>query len=475
MATSRCEEGSVAYDVVVIGAGAGGEAAGSLSAQLGRKVAVVERDLVGGLCSFWACLPSKTLLDAAGRRATGADYPWARASARRDWMISRDGAPRSDDGGHVRDLESAGAEVIRGTARLLERGLIEVRQNGGPPKTLETETMILAVGSRPVIPDIDGLEETGYWTSDDATSTRELPSSLVILGGGVVGVELAQVFARFGSQVTMIQGSDRILPRDHPRSSAAVADQLREEGVDIRTNVTATTVARGGPGRTVTLSDGTVVEGAELLVAVGRRAADLGALGAAEAGVALDGRGGPAPDDRMAVGEGVFVAGDCAGGAQFTHVADYEGRVAARAAAGRDVIADLATIPTVTFTDPETATVGMTVEAARERGINAFEVTVDFATTARGFTIEPRRRSDEPILEGSPAHITAVVDRERRVLVGAFAACPGAGELIHEPALAIKTRTPVDVLADTIHAFPTAARAFGNLMAEASDRLDAGD
>ncbi len=459
------------YDVVVIGAGAGGEAAGTLSAQLERKVAVVERDLVGGLCSFWACLPSKTLLDAAARRAVGAEYPWTRASARRDWMISREGSARSDDSGHVRALEGAGAEVVRGAARVLGSGRVEVRRDGERPRALETEALILAIGSRPVIPSIDGLDEAGYWTSDDATSTRDLPSSLVILGGGVVGTELAQVFARFGSRVTLIQGSDRILPRDHPRSSAAVADQLREEGVDIRTNVTATKVERGGPGRRVTLSDGTVVEGAELLVAAGRRAADLSALGANEAGVTLDDRGRAVPDERMAVSDRVFVAGDCAGGAQFTHVADYEGRIAARAAAGKEVRADLTTIPAVTFTDPETASVGMTVEAARERGIDAFEVTVDFATTARGFTIEPRRRSDGAILEGSPAHITAVVDRDRGVLVGGFAACPGAGELIHEPAVAIKARVPIDVLADTIHAFPTAARAFGNLMAEAVDRV----
>jgi pyruvate/2-oxoglutarate dehydrogenase complex dihydrolipoamide dehydrogenase (E3) component len=462
----------VSYDVVVIGAGAGGEAAGTQSAQLGRKVAVVERDLVGGLCSFWACLPSKTLLDAAERRAAGAEYAWDRASARRDWMISREGIPSPDDTGHVRGLESAGAEVVRGAARVVGPGRVEVRQNGQKPSTLEAGALILAVGSTPVIPSIDGLEEAGFWTSNDATSSRELPSSLVILGGGVVGVELAQAFGRFGTRTTLIQGADRILPRDHPRSSEVVTDQLREEGVEIRTNVTATAVERGGAGRRVSLSDGGVVEGAELLVAVGRRAADLRALGSEDAGAALDDQGRASPDGRMSIGQDVYVVGDCAGGAQFTHVADYEGRIAARAAAGQEIRADLATIPTATFTDPETGTAGMTVQAARERGIEAFEVTVDFATTARGFTIEPRRRSEEAILEGSPGHITAVVDRERRVLVGAFAACPGAGELIHEPALAIKGAVPVDVLADTIHAFPTAARAFGNLMAEARDRCD---
>jgi pyruvate/2-oxoglutarate dehydrogenase complex dihydrolipoamide dehydrogenase (E3) component len=191
--------------------------------------------------------------------------------------------------------------------------------------------------------------------------------------------------------------------------------------------------------------------------------------------VTLDDRGRADPDDRMRIAEQVFVAGDCAGGPQFTHVADYEGRIAARAAAGQPVRADLATIPSVAFTDPESAAVGVSVRDARERGLDAFEVSVDFSTTARGFSIEPRRPGKDPILEGSPGHITVVVDGDRRVLVGAFAACPGAGELIHEPALAIKHRVPVDVLADTIHAFPTAARAFGNLMAEAKDRCEAKD
>jgi pyruvate/2-oxoglutarate dehydrogenase complex dihydrolipoamide dehydrogenase (E3) component len=463
----------VTYDVVVIGAGAGGEAAGSLSAQLGSKVAVIERDLVGGICSFWACMPSKTLLDAAGRRALGSDYPWERASARRDWMISREGTPYPDDAGHVRGLESEGAEVVRGTARVVAPGRVEVRSDGQNPRTMETRSLILAVGSAPVIPQVDGLEDVGYLTSNDGTSMRELPSSIVVMGGGVVGIELAQVYARFGVKTTVVQGTDRILPRDHPKSSEIVAAQLREDGVDIRSGVTATEVAAGGPGRRITLSDGSVVEGAELMVAVGRRALDLRDLGVEDAGVHVDERGRANPDERMRVADDVFVAGDCAGGAQFTHVADYEGRIAARVAAGHQVRADLATVPAVTFTDPESATVGMTVQQAWERGMDAFEVTADFSTTARGFSIEPRRRSEEAIKEGSPGHITAVVDRERRVLIGGFAACPGAGELIHEAVLAIKHRVPVDVLADTIHAFPTAARAFGNLMAEARDRCEA--
>lgn len=333
--------------------------------------------------------------------------------------------------------------------------------------------MIVAVGSEPVIPPIEGLEEAGYWTSNDATSLREIPSSIVVLGGGVVGVELAQVYARFGAKTTLVEGADRLLPREHPRSSELVADQLREEGVELRTGVRATAVGRGGAGREVELSDGSKADGAELLVAVGRKTTDLRALGVEEARVQLDDRGAASPDDHMRVAEGVYVAGDCAGGMQFTHVADYTGRVAVRNALGREAaVADLSSVPRTSFTDPETSGVGSTVEEARERGADAFEVTADFSTSARGFTIEPRRDSDAAILEGSPGHITAVVDRGRGALVGAFAACPGASELIHEAVLAIKLAIPVGVLADTIHAFPTGARVFGNLMAEARDRLD---
>lgn len=457
-------------DVLVIGAGAAGEAAGTLGAELGGRVAVVERELFGGQCSFWACLPSKTLLDAAHRRALGADYPWERAAARRDWMISREQGDYPDDTNHVRRLEGAGAKLVRGTAKIAGPGRVEVRRNGELPDAIEAPSLIVAVGSVPVIPKIDGLEEAGYLTSDHGTSLRDLPSSIVVMGGGPVGVELAQVYARFGVRTVIVQGGDRILPRDHPRSSEVLAEQLATEGVEIRTGVHATAVRPGGAGRIVELSDGSTAEGAEVLVAVGRRPADLRDLGIEEAGVELGSRGEIDPDARMRVAEGVYIGGDCAGGMQFTHVADYEGRVAVRSALGLEVRADLSAIPRTTFTDPETAAVGLTVEEGWYRGLDVFEETMDFATTSRGFTIEPTVPPAEGF-SGSPGHVTAVVDRERRTLVGVFAACPGASELINEAALAIKLAVPVGVVADSIHAYPTAARVLAGVCAAADQKL----
>jgi dihydrolipoamide dehydrogenase len=457
-------------DVVVIGAGAAGEAAGTLGPELGGRVAVIERDLFGGQCSFWACLPSKTLLDSAHRRALGAEYGWERAAARRDWMISREEGDYPDDGNHVRRLEEAGARLVRGTARIDGPGRVEVRRDGELPETLEARSLIVAAGSLPVIPKIEGLQEAGYLTSNDGTAIRDLPSSIVVMGGGPVGVELAQVYARFGVRTAIVQGGDRILPRDHPRSSQVLAEQLKAEGVEIRIGVHATGVRTGGAGRIVELSDGSTVEGAEVLVAVGRRPSDLRELGIEEAGVELGSRGEVAPDAQMRVAESIYVAGDCAGGMQFTHVADYQGRVAVRSALGRKSRADLSAIPRTTFTDPETAAVGLTIEEAWYQGLDVFEETMDFATTSRGFTIEPTVPSAEGF-SGSPGHITAVVDRERGTLAGVFAACPGASELINEAALAIKLGVPVGVVADSIHAYPTAARVLAGVCAAADQKL----
>jgi len=449
-------------DVIVIGGGPAGEAAAFEARARGATVTVVERDLVGGECPFWACMPSKTLLNQAARRHGGLDVPWSHASDRRDWMISREGTPYPSDAGHVRNLEAAGARVVKGTGRLAGPGRVEVALNDGGAESLEAHNVIVSPGSTPVIPPLDGLSDAGYWTNREATSARELPSSLVVLGGGPVGVELAQVYSRFGVPVTIVESGDRILPRDHPLSSKAVADQLTEEGVDIRYGARAESVSAGGAGRILHLSDGTTAEGAELLMAVGRRGADLRALGVEEAGASLNERGVPALDEQLRAADGLFVAGDAAGGLQFTHVADYEGLVTARAATGGSAPADLRSVPKSTFTDPEVGAVGMTVDEARAAGIDAEEFSTDFAKSGKGQTIE-----------GARGHLTIVVDRERKVLVGAFAACPCGGEFIHDATLAIRADVPLAVLADTIHAFPTASRVMCGLYQKAAKETGA--
>jgi dihydrolipoamide dehydrogenase len=449
-------------DVIVIGGGPAGEAAAFEARARGGNVTVVEKDLVGGECPFWASLPSKTLLNQAARRHGGLDVSWQHASDRRDWMISREGTDYPSDAGHVRNLEAAGARVIKGIARITGPGRVDVDVHGGGAESLEGRNVIVSAGSTPFVPPIPGLAEAGFWTNREATSARERPSSLVVLGGGPIGVELSQFYARFDVQVTLIAGGDRIIPRDHPLSSKAVADQLTEEGVDIRYGPRAESVSTGGAGRIVHLSDGTTAEGSALLLAVGRRGADLRALGAEEAGARLNERGVPAVDEQLRVADGLFVAGDAAGGLQFTHVADYEGLVTARAALGGSSPGDLRSVPKSTFTDPEVGAVGMRVEEAQAMGIDAVEYSKDFAKSGKGQTIE-----------GSRGHMTVVVDRERKVLAGAFAACPSGGELIHEAALALRAQVPLSVLADTIHAFPTAARVMGGLYQQAAREVGA--
>ena len=446
---------------MVIGGGAAGEAAGSLGGELGLDVVLVERELVGGECAFWACMPSKALLDSASRRAIGADYPWRRASARRDWMISREGTDRSSDGSHVRALEDSGATFIRGSARIAGPGRVEISVAGRPLKIHETRSIIIASGSVPFIPEVDGLEEAGYWTNREATSVRELPSSIAIVGGGPVGVEIAQIYTRFGVEVHLIEKYPRIMIKDHPRSAQTLDMRLKEEGVTIYNDTTAIAVRRGGKGRIVELADGRKVEAAELLIAVGR-VPDMKGLGLEELGIELiDGKRPPRSDSAMSIGPGVYVAGDAAGGLQFTHVADYQGRIAVMNAAGTVTSADLSAVPRTTFTDPETSAVGLTVDEARAQGLDVFEISQDFAATARGQSIE-----------GSSGHVSAVVDADRGLLVGAFAACPGASEMIMEAVLAIKQSIPVHVLADAIHPFPTASRVFGNVMSQAVKRLN---
>ncbi|MGZ6271810.1 MAG: dihydrolipoyl dehydrogenase family protein [Candidatus Limnocylindrales bacterium] len=449
------------FDFVIVGAGPAGEAAAYLALGRGRSVAIVERWLVGGACPFWACMPSKTLLHAAAVHALGPTYPWSRASARRDYMINRE-PPRTapDDSGHVHDLQRAGATVIRGSARLDGPGRVVVALADGAPRELAAPNVVLAVGSGSRWPPIEDLAATEPWTNIELTSTRELPRSLLILGGGPTGVELSQVFARYGVPVTLVESNPRILARDHPRNSEAIRAGLERDGVTIRAGVRALkALPHGGHdgAHRVELGDGSSVEGHRILVSIGRTF-PLAELGLESVG--LD-PGDLQPDGRLRLGEGLWVVGDPAGPELHTHVSHYQGELAVRMALGDDVRPDYRAIPRCVYTDPEAAFTGLTLEQAREAGHDAVEFHQPFATTSKGY-----------VSEMDVGHVTIVVDRQERTLIGAaIAGPPGSSEAIHEAVLAVKAGVPLAVLADTIHAFPTTARVMGLLFAQADREL----
>ncbi|HTD63103.1 MAG TPA: NAD(P)/FAD-dependent oxidoreductase [Verrucomicrobiae bacterium] len=444
------------FDFAIIGAGASGEAAASYARARGATVALIERDLFGGTCAFWGCMPSKTLLHAAQIRALGGDYPWEKASARRDYMIVREGRDYPDDSGHIKGYKAAGTVPIRGNAKIVGPGRVFVRTDGDP-REVEARDLIIAVGSVPKVPKIDGLDDAGFWTNKEGTSLRELPKSIAILGAGPSGTELAQVYARFGVRTTLVSPR-QVNPTDHPRSSALLAKTLRADGVDVRENARAEHIrARGGRDgeHVVELADGSTVEAAVIELNVGRTAAPaLASLGLDAAGVAYDGGDILKVDDTLRAADHVYAIGDCIGHELSTHLGHYEGETAVKIALGDKVRADFSATPRAVYTDPETAAVGLLLEQAKERGIDAFEETADLGTSAKGYVSE------------SQGHVSIVIDRKNKIVVGAFIGGPAASEAIHEAVLAIKLHTPIAVLADTIHAFPTVARVMGGIFAK---------
>ena len=452
------------FDLVVIGAGPGGEAATHKARALGAAVAVIDRRWFGGSCPHIGCLPSKALLHgAAEHHANPRPYTWPRASAHRDFMINRAAdAPEPDDTSHVRALEAAGAVVYRGEARITGRGRVQVSHDG-TRHDIAGGTVIIAVGShsrRIAIPGIAGVD---VWTNEQATLARRLPKSLLILGGGPTGCELAQVYARFGVPVTIVQSGPRLAPTDHPRNSEVVRATLEADGVTVRTGVRAVG-AHAGAGRdgahVIDLDDDSTAEGHAVLAAIGREV-PLDDLGLEHYGLDTSGRTPPYPrDGRLRIADGLYAVGDAAGPELHTHQAHYQGELAARMALGESVTPDYRALPRATYSDPEAAFVGMTVEGARDAGLDAFELVADFSKSSRGYGVE-----------ATLGHVTIVVDRGSRELVGAAVACPDASAAIHECVLAIQAHVTVDVLAQTIHAFPSTSRIFNGLFAEALDQL----
>ncbi len=450
------------FDLVVIGAGASGEAAADYAALRRATVALVEKDLVSGSCAYWACMPSKALLHGAAVRAKGGEYPWPKAAAFRDWMINRVERPYPDDSSHARAHERAGVTVVRGTGRIAGPGRVEVTAADGSRRELRAARgIVVAAGSRAKVPPIPGLEEAGYWTNVEATSLRELPKSIVILGAGPSGVEFAQYFRRFGVRTTIVQSNERLNPTDHPRSSELLASAFRKEGIDVRTGARAARVRAGaGPDgeHVIEMTDGSTAQGHVIAIGIGRTPVVTG-LGLETVGI--EAREGEflRVDERLRLADGVYAVGDVIGHEISTHLGHYEGEIAARAALGDDVSADLGAAPRCVYTDPELAAVGLRVDQARAQGLDAVELTEDLAKSAKGYLSE------------AEGHVTVVVDRAARTVVGAFIAGPGATEAIHEAVLAVKLRLPLAFLEDTIHAFPTTSRVFGTVVARASREL----
>ncbi|HET9613669.1 MAG TPA: NAD(P)/FAD-dependent oxidoreductase, partial [Candidatus Limnocylindrales bacterium] len=420
------------FDFVIIGAGPAGEAAAFEARSRGARVAIADRLWFGGSCPHIGCLPSKSLLHGADEHAANPEaYSWERASKARDYMVNRPpDAAEPDDSGHVRRLEEGGAICYRGTARITGRGSVEIRHDDAVHVVGARDVMV-AVGSTSKVPPLPGLDGVRVWTNREATLARELPRSLVVLGGGPTGCELSQVYARFGVPVTVVQSGDRLMPTEHPRNSEAVAQLLRRDGVDVRLGVRATG-ARAGAGRdgadVIDLDDGSSAEGHAILLAVGR-AFPLDDLGLEHYGIDTSERLAFPRDGRLRVADGLWVIGDPAGPELHTHQAHYQGELAVRMALGLDVHPDYRALPRATYTDPEAASVGLTLDQAKAAGIDAVEYVADFATSARGYA-----------LEASIGHVTVTFDRATRQMIGAAMACPDASAAIHECVLAIRAR-----------------------------------
>lgn len=435
-------------DIVVVGMGPGGEEVAGRLAETHLDVIGIDERLVGGECPYWGCIPSKMMIRAADAIAEGRRIPGLAGDSRisPDWApvaarIRNEATDDWDDKVAVDRFESKGGRFVRGHGRLTGPNTVVV----GDREFQARRAIVLNTGSQPAIPPIPGLAGTPLWTNREAIEATEVPSSLIVLGGGAIGVELAQVFARFGSRVTVIEAAQHLLPLEEPDAGAVLAEVFGREGIAVRVGAKAVGVRHDGGSFTVDLEGGESVSAQQLLVATGRRV-DLAAVGLDTVGVDVSARAVPV-DARMKVAQGIWAIGDMTGKGAFTHVSMYQAEIAIADILGVGGVADAeySALPRVTFTDPEVASVGMTQAQATAAGLDVLVGRTALASTSRGWIHGP----------GNDGFIRLIADADRRVLVGATVVGPSGGEVLSALVVAVHAGVPIDRMRSMIYAYPT--------------------
>jgi pyruvate/2-oxoglutarate dehydrogenase complex dihydrolipoamide dehydrogenase (E3) component len=438
------------HDAIVIGMGVGGEEVAGRLAEAGLDVVAIERKLVGGECPYWGCIPSKIMVRAGNSLAEAARVTGLAGGSEisPDWepVARRVRTATADwnDEIAVDRHKDKGETFVRGSARIVEPRKVEVDGRIFSAR----RGIVIATGTEPAMPPIDGLADVGVWTNRDAIEAKEVPRSLLVLGAGPIGLELGQVFRRFGAEVTFVELFDHALAFDEPEIGAAIAEVLAEEGITLHTGISARRVKKVADGVEVELSDGRSLTAERLLVATGRKV-NVSGLGLENIGLDPDTRLLDV-DEHMRAGDGVWAVGDVTGKGQFTHLAVYQGRIAAADILGQEHRpADYRAVPRVTFTDPEAGSVGLTAQRAHEVGINVRVGVTETKSSARGWIHGPGAEH---------CVIKLVADGDRGFLVGGSVMGPPAGEIIGFLTLAIKERVPIENLRDLIYPYPTFVR-----------------
>ncbi|MQM27247.1 dihydrolipoyl dehydrogenase family protein [Glycomyces albidus] len=437
-------------DVVVVGMGPGGESAAAELARAGLSVIGVERRLVGGECPYYGCVPTKMMVRAADALAEAGRVAGLAGAA----DVSPDFAPvaqrirgeATDDWNDqvaVDRFEDAGGRLVRGEAVITGPGAVRV----GDRDFTVVKAIILNTGTEPAVPPVAGLADTPYWTNRDAVAATEAPESLIVLGGGAIGLELAQAFSRFGTRVAVFEAADRLLPLEEPESGELVAKVFAAEGIEVNTGTAVESVAYDA-GRFTVKAGPLEVDAERLLVATGRRP-NIANLGLDAVGVDASGRSLDA-DEHLRLTDGVYAIGDIVGEGAFTHMSMYQAKIVADHVLGRGGPgAEYHAVPRVTFTDPEVGAVGLTERQARDQGIAVATSVSEIPNSSRGWIHKA----------GNDGFVKLVADTDRGVLVGATAAGPAGGEVLSMLTLAVHERTPLDRLRRMIYAYPTFHRA----------------